>query len=263
MSLMSWPGFLASSAAATRRTRSITRLRLGAPGLAKFRLRCSRLRPTVFASVVVVTGRPECATTTSHALRCNGVVSPRDWGGSCKAWRNRVEKACGNTRSRAALSSIPSTMKSMNPRAAHRATAGVSEGRSGRIPKNGALGNSAANAAAFHISSSGEPRSTSAASTSTRRNTDSSSSADRVEMIFQRRLGNADRTRARARSRSKWTTSVGIAELSAAATLDPGFHCIKVRLSFDELPDQGIVRVLDLVDCADLPHLSFIQHRYP
>ena len=123
----------------------------------------------------------------------------------------------GGERSRAALSSIPSTMKSMNPSPAHLATAGVSEGRSGRIPKKGALGNSAANEAAFHISSSGAPRSMRAASTMTRRNTDSSSSADRVEMIFQRRRGKAERTSARARSRSRCTTSVGIDELSVAA----------------------------------------------
>jgi len=201
MSRMSCPGFLASSAAATSRTRSITRLRFGAPGRAKFRLKCSRLSPTAFARSFVVTGRPECATITSQALRWSCVVSPSACGGSRSAWRKRVEKACGSTRSRAALSSIPSTIKSMKPSAAQRAAAGVSDGRSGSIAKNGALGNSAANAAAFQVSSSGAPRSMSDASTSALRNTDSSSSAERVEMIFHRRRGNAERTSARGRSR--------------------------------------------------------------
>ena len=73
--------------------------------------------------------------------------------------------------------------------------------RSGMIAKNGALGNSAANAAAFQVSSSGEPRSMIAASTRTRRKIASSSSDDRVEMIFHLRRGNAPRTRARALSR--------------------------------------------------------------
>ena len=203
MSRMSWPGFFASSAAAISLTRSMTRLRFGAPGFAKFRLRCSRLKPTAFASSFVVTGRPECATITSHALFWSGVVRPSVGGGSRSAWRKRVEKACGCTRSRAAFSSIPSTMTSMNPSPAQRAAAGVSVGRSGMIAKNGALGNSAANAAAFQVSSPGEPRSMSAASTSTLRKTASSSSAERVEMIFHFRRGNAARTSARARSRSR------------------------------------------------------------
>src|ERR1700738_3599724 len=45
--------------------------------------------------------------------------------------------------------------------------------------------------------------------------------------------------------------------------LDSGFHCVEVRLPFDELTDHGIARVLNLVDGANLSHLSFEQHRYP
>ncbi len=217
MSRMSCPGFFASSAAAISRTRSITRLRFGAPGRAKFLLRCSRLRPTLFARSLVVTEWPECAIMASHAARCSVVVRPRVCGGSPSASRNRVEKACGRTRSRATLSSRPSTITSTNPSEAHLATEGVSEGRRGRIPKNGALGNSAAKAADFQVLSSGAPRSMSAASTSTRRNTDSSSSDDLVEMIFHRRRGKAERTRFRARSRSRCTTRVGNVDISLAA----------------------------------------------
>jgi len=146
---------------------------------------------------------------TSHALFWSGVVKPSVWGGSPSAWRKRVENACGCTSSRAALSSIPSTITSMKPSPMQRAADGVSDGRSGVIAKKGALGNSAAKAAAFQVSSPGEPMSISAASAKTRRKTASSSSAERVVMIFHLRRGNADRTSARARSRSRCTTSAG------------------------------------------------------
>src|SRR5256714_643403 len=263
MSRMSCPGFFASSAAAINRTRSITRFRLGAPGFAKFRLRCSRLRPTALASSFVVTGRPECETITSHALFWSGVVSPSVCGGSPSACRNRVEKACGLTKSRAAPSSIPSTIRSTNPKPAHRAAAGVSDARKGMIAKKGVLGNSAAKAADFHVSSPGAPRSMSAASTNTRRNTASSSSAERVEMILHRRRGNAARTSAFARSLSRWTTSEGKADPSPAAVTfsHPRFHCIQVRLPFNELPHDRITCVLDFVDGAHLSDLPLIEHR--
>ena len=132
------------------------------------------------------------------------------------------------------------------------------------MAKNGALGNSAANAAAFQVSSPGAPRSTTAASTSSLRNTASSSSAERVEMIFHRRRGNAARTRARARSRSRWTTSEGrVDPFVPDVTSDARVHSVQIRLSFDELTDEGIPRVLDLVDGPDLPDLPLVQHRDP
>src|SRR5438105_7491086 len=164
-------------------------------------------------------------------------------------------------RSRAAFSSTPSITRSMNPSPAQRAAAGASDARSGMIAKNGALGNSAANAAAFQVSSSGEPRSMIAASTSTRRKTASSSSDERVEMIFHFRRGNAARTSARALSRWRWTTSEGRFEPSADDISDPGFHSVEVGLSFNELSHHRVVGVLDLVDGTDLSTLSLVQHR--
>src|SRR4051812_3091580 len=241
----------------------MTRFRFGAPGRAKLRLRCSRLRPIAFASSFVVTGRPECATTTSHALFWSGVVSARVWGGSMRACWKRDENAWGWTRSRAPLSSMPSTITSMKPSPAQRATAGVSVGRRGSIAKKGVLGNSAAKAAAFQISSSGAPRSISAASTSTRRNTASSSSAERVVMIFHFRRGKPARTRARARSRSRRTTSVGIVDPFREVTSDARFDGVEVRLALYELTNDGIMGVHDLVDGSDLTHLALVEHGDP
>src|SRR5690348_3618389 len=43
--------------------------------------------------------------------------------------------------------------------------------------------------------------------------------------------------------------------------LDARFDGIEVRLPFYELSDDGIVRVLDLVDGTDLSTFPFVQHR--
>src|SRR3954470_1222845 len=155
---------------------------------------------------------------------------------------------------------MPSTMTSTNPRPTDRDTAGVSVGRSGMMAKNGVLGNSAAKAPDLQISSSGAPRSISAASTSTRRNTASSSSAERVEMIFHFRRGNAARTRARARSRSRRTTSDGKVEPLGDVTSDARFGWIEVGLPLYELPDDRIMGVHDLVDRSDLAYPALEEH---
>ena len=221
-SRMSSPGFFASSAAEIIRTRSMTRLRLGAPGAEKCRLRCSRLTPTSLASAAVRTGRPADARIDLHVASCIGLRRPSDAGGSLKAAANLDEKVRGPMRSRATASSIPSAMTSQNSRAAHRATAGASVARNGLIPKKGALGNSCARAPIFHVSSlvmlpvvtvpeaasppafaarTVEPTSTRAASTRVRRKTLLNSARSRTTTTRHLRFGNAERTSARVRSR--------------------------------------------------------------
>src|SRR3954465_11409643 len=176
---------------------------------------------------------------------------------------NRDENANRWTRSLAPVSSMPSTMTSMKPSATQRATAGVSVARSGINAKNGALGNSAAKAADFQMSSSGAPRSMSAASTRTRRKTASSSSAERVVTIFHFRRGKAARTRARARSRSRRTTTVGIVDPFREVNSDARFDRIEVRLAFYELSNDRIVGVHDLVDRSHLAYPAFVEHGDP
>src|SRR6185437_9233972 len=67
----SYPGFLASSAAANSRTKSITRLSVacGFPVCPKLRLKCSRVTANVLANSCVLTTRPARAAMKRHALR--------------------------------------------------------------------------------------------------------------------------------------------------------------------------------------------------
>ena len=278
---MSRPGFFASSAAEIILTRSMTRLRFGAPGVEKCRLKCSRLTPTSAASAAVRTGRPAPPRIDFHVARCIGVFNPSDTGGSANAAMNRAEKVRGATRSFATLSSMPSARTSQNSSDTHRAIAGASVGRRGVIPKKGELGNSWARLAIFHVSSADatdipaaakpslidvapcapDPMSTSTASTSVRRSVFLNSPRSLRNTRRQRRFGNADLTNARARSRGVYATIVGRSSASAPFSLDTSFHQLEVGLAFNELADDRIVRVLNFVYGSDLSHCPFVQHR--
>jgi hypothetical protein len=283
MSRMSRPGFFASSAAPIILTRSITRLRFGAPGAEKCRERCSRLTPTSLASTAVRTGRPADPRTERQVASCISVLRPSDCGGVASAFTNRDVKVRGATRSLATGSSIPSARMSQNSSAAHLATAGASVARSGVIPKNGALGNSCASDPIFQVSSlvadpdenaldpvasppalvdaAGDPTSISAASISIVRNTALNSDTSRAITIRHRRFGNAVRTNARARSRGVYASSVGSSSASATTLLDTRFYQLDVGLSLDELAHDRVACVLNLVDRSYLADFSLIQHR--
>ena len=151
------------------RTRSMTRLRFGAPPAAKLRLRCSRVTPSASASAAVRTGRPACWTRYRHASSWRGLVEAERFGGAPRAAAKRIEYAWRNTSSRMASSSTSSTRTSANSSDAHWASTGPSAARSVVRAKNGTLGYSRANAAARQLSSWADPTSTIAASTSSSR----------------------------------------------------------------------------------------------
>src|SRR6266550_370447 len=176
---------------------------------------------------------------------------------------------------------MPSARIAQNSRAAQRATAGASVARSGVIPKKGALGNSCARAAIFHVSSplgfatppfplvlraasaSGEPTSTSAASTRIRRIVAENSAASRVAITRHLRFGNAERTSDRARSRGAKVTIVRSSLVSTATVLDTGGGHVETWSSLYELADDGVFRLLDLFHGSDLTNLSFVEHGNP
>jgi len=104
-------------------------------------------------AVPVRTGRPPDSRIDLHVDRCIPVFKPNEAGGSANAATNREEKVRAPTISFATLSSIPSARTSLNSSEAQRAMAGVSVDLRGLNPKKGALGNSCASAAIFHVSS--------------------------------------------------------------------------------------------------------------
>ena len=208
------PGFFASSAAAIRRTRSITRLRFGAPAAANVRLRCSRVTPIAVASASCAACRPACATMQRHAACCSGCVMPSDGGGSCSASKKRVENVAGRTRSRerVVVDAIDEHVGELERRALR--DGGASVPRSGVMPKNGKLGNSRASSAARHVSSARRRRRRARRRRASCETPPRTPSRVRPRMSRARRRGNAARAAVRTRSRVAKTTMHG----GAAAT---------------------------------------------
>ena len=204
----SYPGFLASSAAASSRTRSITRLSVacGVPACPKLRLKCSRVTASAFANSCVRTTRPARPAMNRQALRCIRVSKPSSRGGSARAVANLVEKPWTATACRSIPSSTPSARMSATPQFAHAAIAGASTARNGVTATNATLGNSRASDVAASTSS-GPPRSTTTRSTSVACSLRSSVPSDRVIATRPSRREMLVRTNSRVRARGACATT--------------------------------------------------------
>src|ERR1035437_1676874 len=223
-SVTSYPGFLASSAAAISRTRSMIRLRFGEPAAAKLRLRCSRVTFNCAATSSVRTVRPPYATIARQARSWIWLSRPSARYASCKAAPNRVVKLCGKTRSRTTPSSIPSTSTSANSSSTQRASTAVSATRIGLSAQKGTLGWSRASAAAFHVSSVGCATSTIAASTRDFLNAALNSPTVLASASLPRRRGKACLRTSRARARDANASTCGAMGYAMAGEATSGYR---------------------------------------